>query len=545
MLSRMSSRTLLISSCALIALFVPAACSDGPSATVDDVEPESSDTAAIEEESEQDQDPLGRFRGLVSPAEFEHFEENRGLVTNESGATPGLTVVMPLNSTDIHLLDEASAVIHSWSTDYAPGGWCYLADDGTLYRGARQDEDPKFKGGGIGGVIQRLAPDGEEIWRFDFANEEHCQHHDIEVLPNGNVLFIAWERKSAEEAIALGRDPRGVGTVGLWADAVFEVRPTLPVGGEIVWSWHSWDHLVQDRDSEKPDYSSLSDRPERIDVNADFVPPSTLTEEDRRAAAERKRQMAALGYGGGDEEEEEEEDSGPDPEAWNRSGDWLHTNAIDWSEELDLIVLSSPELGEIFVIDHSTTTEESAGSTGGRRGRGGDILWRWGNPVRYGLGGQAEQRLFYQHDPQWLPVGSGERPRLLVFNNGGERHDGSSFSEVLELELPFDAESGFIRTDDAAWGPADPVWSYSDPETFFSAFISGAERLSSGNTLVCSGVVGRIFEVEPSGEIVWDYYNELGGDVDPPDHAGNAPRYSLYRAARYSREHPGVKVLLD
>lgn len=525
-----------------VALFSFAACSDDSSAAVEDAVARAE---SEKEEGREEEDPLEGLRDLVSPAEFERFEDDRGLVTSAEGATPGLTVVMPLNSTSIHLVDESGEVVHTWETDYAPGGWCYLADDGSLYRGARQDEGPKFKGGGIGGVIQRLAPDGEELWRYDFANDAHCQHHDIEVLPNGNVLLIAWERKSAEEAIARGRDPRGVGTAGLWADAVYEIRPTPPVGGEIVWSWHVWDHLVQDRDAEKPNFASLSDRPERIDVNADFVPPSTVTDEERRAAEERKRQMAALGYGGGDDDEEEEDDPGPDPEKWNESGDWLHTNAIDWNADLDLIVLSSPELGEIFVIDHSTTREESAGSTGGRRGRGGDVLWRWGNPARYGLGGKTEQRLFYQHDPRWLPVEEGDAPRLLVFNNGGRRPDGSSFSEVLELELPFDSESGFTRDGDVAWGPGEPAWSYSDPETFFSAFISGAERLTSGNTLVCSGVVGRIFEVDPTGDVVWDYYNEFGGDVDPPEHAGNAPPYSLYRAARYSREYPGVVKLLE
>ena len=60
--------------------------------------------------------------------------------------------------------------------------------------------------------------------------------------------------------------------------------------------------------------------------------------------------------------------------------DWLHTNGIDYNAEYDLIVLSVPRMNELWVIDHSTTTEEALGSTGGRWGKGGDLLWRWGNP---------------------------------------------------------------------------------------------------------------------------------------------------------------------
>ena len=491
---------------------------------------------------------LERLKGLVSPAEFERFEEDRGLVLGGSGATPGLTLLMPLNSTSIHLVDEAGEIEHTWETDFAPGGWAYLMEDGTLYRSGRADDDQSFRGGGIGGMIERIAPDGEVLWRYRMADEDRCQHHDIEVLENGNVLMIAWERKSAEEAIAKGRDPRGVGSQGLWSGAIYEVKPVGKDGGEIVWSWHAWDHLVQDLDPDKPDHAALADRPGRIDVNVAFVPPSEISDEEREAQERRKKQMAALGYGGGDDEEDEDEeekdDDKPRAKDWDRSGDWMHTNAIDHHPVLDLIVLSSPELGELLVIDHSTTAEESRGSTGGRRGRGGDVLWRWGNPANHGAGTDADKRLFYQHDPRWIAVDAeGAAPRLTVFNNGGRRQDGSNFSEVLELELAMDGETGFTREESGAFGPAEPSWSYSDGETFFSAFISGAARLASGNTLVCSGVIGRIFEVTPDGEIVWDYYSPLGGDVEPPEHAGKAPPFSLYRADRYDREHPGVIAL--
>ena len=518
------------------AIFLTAAllfgsCSGGGEPEVDEAAP-----AADEEPEPPD------LSGLMSAREHEHLEGERGLLLAEAGAMEGATLLMPLNSTQVHLLDLAGEPVHTWETGLAPGGWSYLMDDGSLLHCGRQDEDIHFRGGGIGGFLTRFAPDGEVLWRFEFSDELACQHHDLEALPNGNLLFIAWERKSAEEAVAMGRHPEGVGAAGLWPDAVYEIRPTPPEGAEIVWSWHAWDHLVQDRDPALPNHGKPSDHPGRIDVNFGFVPPAQISDEQRKAAEEMKRQMAAIGYAGGDDDEEEEEEpDGPPPKEWDKSGDWMHTNAVDYNAELDLIVLSSPEMGEIFVIDHSTSREEAATSKGGRWNRGGDLLWRWGNPQNYGLGGENDQKLFYQHDPTWL--GSEDDLRLLVLNNGGRRPSGESFSEVLELTLPLDPATGFLRELERPFGPDEPSWSYADPETFFSAFVSGARRLPNGNTIVCSGVPGRIFEVTPEGHIVWDYYNEHGGDIEPPEHAGKAPPYALFRAERYGPDHPGIQAL--
>ena len=493
-------------------------------------------------------DPLERLRGLMSPAEHAALSGPRGVLRRAEGAWDGYTLVMPLVSTKVHLVDLGGEVVHTWETGHAPGGWCYLMDDGTLLHAARQDESPKFKGGGIGGIVRRLAPDGTVLWRYDLANDERCQHHDLEPLPNGNVLMIAWERVPKDEAIALGRRPELVGEVGLWMDMLLEVRPTPPLGGEVVWEWHAKDHLVQDYDPARPNFGKPAEHRGRIDLNFDHVPPAEQNAEAARAEAARRQAMAALGYGGG-ADEPAPPPSGPPPTAppphdWDRSGDWTHTNAVEHDAEHDLLVLSSPELCQIFVIDHSTTSAEAATEQGGRFGRGGALLWRWGNPAFEGVGGPAQKRLFYQHDPTWLPRAPGGPLRLLVFNNGGERPDGRDRSEVLELELPFDPAAGFSVQAGRPYGPVKPVWSYEDQATFFSAFISGARRLPNGNTLVCSGAPGRIFEVTPAGELVWDYYNPHGGDFEAPDHAGKAPPLALYRADRYAPDHPGIAVLL-
>jgi len=534
-------------------LLLGAACSDAATEASPAVVASSAGSAAstrdepaLSEEAQMRKD----FAKVMSAPELESCFGARGLSVNAPGATPGYTLVMPLNSRKVHLVDLAGVVAHTWETGFAPGGWCYILDDGSLLFAGRQDHEAKFRGGGIGGAIRRFAPDGTLLWRFDFAEEGRWQHHDLEPLPNGNVLFIAWERQSREEAIARGRHPEGVGVVGLWPDAVFEVRPTLPAGGEIVWEWHAWDHLVQDVDPAKPNHGRLVDHPGRIDVNAAFEPESKLSDEEKQKIEARAKQMAALGYGGDDVQDPRAGDASDSKDApdkprgkdRDKSGDWMHTNAVDYHPELDLIVLSSPELCEIFVIDHSTTTAEAKSSSGGRYGKGGDLLWRWGNPENYGAGTAADRRLFYQHDPNWIFDTKGEA-RLLVFNNGGDRPGGDR-SSVDELVLPFDPARGFFAAPGRAYGPDSLAWTYESEKTFYSAFISGARRLASGNTIIASGAAGRIFEVTRAGEIVWDYANPLGGDVEPPDHAGKAPRLALFRADRYAPDHPGIRRIL-
>ncbi|GJM22055.1 MAG: hypothetical protein DHS20C15_19700 [Planctomycetota bacterium] len=475
--------------------------------------------------------------GFMSMSELDAGQP-RGLRLREPEAAPGYTIFEPLNSRAIYLIDLDGEVVHEWPTDSSPGGWVYLQDDGTLLRSGRVDDDVHFKGGGIGGVLQRLAPDGSLLWNWRFADEDHHQHHDIEPLPNGNVLLIAWERVSARDAAKLGRDLELIDREkGFWPDMLIEVRPILPDGAEIVWEWHAKDHFVQQLDPRAPDYASPAEHPGRIDINFPDPYEEVVTAESLAEKRELEEAMRALGYVGGDDEDESEEER-------RKVTDFTHTNAVSYHAGHDLIVMSSPELCEIFVIDHSTTTEEAASSSGGRRGRGGDLLWRWGNPRNYGHGAVADRKLGYQHDPRWLPTSSPDELRLLVFNNGRQRPDGESFSSVDELVLPFDAERGFVRDEGAAFGPADPVWSYSAGDDFFSAFISGSQRLPNGNTLIASGAAGRLFEVTREGKLVWDYRNGYGGDVIPPEHAGNAPPLAVYRVDRYAPDHPGVRALL-
>jgi hypothetical protein len=473
------------------------------------------------------------FTGFATRAQDNVRPE--GLMAREDGAYDGYTLIAPLRSNSIFLLNMAGSEVHRWDLEHTPGASTYLLDNGHLLRCARVPNNPVFRGGGIGGRIQEVDWDGKLVWDYPLADEHITQHHDCAPMPNGDVLVIVWERLSAGVAEGAGRDPAALSEHGMWPDAILQLRPIPPNDAEVVWEWHAWDHLIQDHDSSQANFGVISDHPERINLNADLLRPPPPPAEARRRAAE----MDALGYLGGGPDGGHPEGTAPGGSRPN--GDWLHTNSIAYNAKFDLILLSTPRLHEVWVLDHSTTTEEAAGKTGGRWNRGGDLLYRWGNPAAYGQGRSKDQRLFSQHDARWLQ-GPDDELRLTIFNNGRGRPGGNA-SSVDELRLPFDRERGFTREDGKPFGPLNPSWTYRDDDGFFASFISGAQRLPNGNTLVCSGPQGRVFEITPDGHIVWDYWNTHEGKKREKGDGERLPAHALFRATRIAPDHPGLSQL--
>jgi hypothetical protein len=211
--------------------------------------------------------------------------------------------------------------------------------------------------------------------------------------------------------------------------------------------------------------------------------------------------------------------------------DWSHANAVAYNSELDQIMLSARSFNEIWIIDHSTTSAEAAGRTGGRSSKGGDLLYRWGNPRAYHAGTREDQRLFYQHDAHWIPPGRPGTGHVLVFNNGLGR-PGGDYSSVDEIVLPVDDQGHYSRESGAAYGPKGPVWRYTAPikADFSMGFMSGAQRLPDGNTLICDSESGTVFEVTPRKEVVWTYTyagldeSEPGGSSPPPNESRSPSR---------------------
>jgi len=449
-------------------------------------------------------------------------QEPRGLRVHHPKASPGYVLFTPLSSTSTYLVDNDGLVVHVWDSDLGPGT-VYLLDNGNLLRTEREPDVPVFSGGGQNGRIREYTWDGRLVWDFLLANEERLLHHDIERLPSGNVLAISWESKTKEESQRAGRRPGRIPEAGLWPDVVLELEPQPPDGARIVWEWHAWDHLIQNIDERLENFGNPSDHPERIHINGDV--------EAAQIDPKELEQLKALGYVA---EETDEEDI---------RSDLFHTNAIHYNATLNQIALSSNTFDEIWVIDHSTSTEEAAGSSGGRWGRGGDLLYRWGNPLTYDRARNTPKQRGGQHDIRWIPEGYPGAGHLMVFNNNvGGRGDGSH-SSVLEFAPPTDSAGRYIVPEEDPFGPAKAAWTYEAPDkvSFHSSFISGAHRLPNGNTMIASGAQGRFLEVTSDGEIVWEYSNPYSGDLvrgeDSP--VAREPR-AVFRATRILPDHSAL-----
>lgn len=421
-------------------------------------------------------------------------QESRGVKIHEDSAYAGYTLLAPLMDKRTFLLDMEGKVVHQWKHDLPPGNSVYLMPDGRLYRSARPQNNPTFKGGGEGGLLEEYSWDGELLWSMEWNDETKLMHHDFEVMPNGNLLFIAWEEIDRDVALAHGKDPELLGDGNLWPDYIVEVEPTRPSGGKVVWEWHTWDHIVQDRIEDGPAYGDVWEDPGRININGEG-------EKEDLSEDERKR-LIALGYMSPDD------DGRPKV---NGSSDWMHSNGIDYDPERDLIVMSVRRFCEFWVIDHSTTTAEARTDQGGNFGRGGRVLFRYGNPMAYGRGGLEHRQLFFQHDAQFIEPGKPGAGNILVYNNGQGRPN-DPWSSVDEISFAHIAPGKIEFDDNGHFAPSSPTWRYgsADNTEFYSSFISGAQRLMNGHTLICEGADGRVIEVTTDGAIVWEYLSPWG-----------------------------------
>jgi len=403
------------------------------------------------------------------------------------------------------LMDEYGRVAHEWKTEdrHPEATVAYLQPDGNLVKTSCKNSwivmDGKFPIG-ANGWLSIVAPDSRVLWQWQkFELGQEVLHHDIEVMPNGNILAICYRVMPVADAYGLGWvHQRQRETIVL--DKIYEIRPDLQNGeAEIVWQWSTQDHLIQNTDPRLPNFGDPAEHPERIDINW--------------------MQLA---------------------DAQFNSGQIFHMNSISYSAEEEIILLSAATWSEVWAIDHSTTTEQASGSDGGRYGRGGDLLWRYGNPQTHGAGGAQDQILYWQHDAHFIQrdlPGSGD---VLIYNNGMKRGVSGepepdqicmgmitgAWSEIQEIALPRHRDGRIA----AGESPAI-TWSFNmDASTsFYSPFMSGVQRLPNGNTLMCQACDKRVVEVTAEGEIVLDF------------HIGGPGR--LFRIYKYAPDHPGIQAL--
>lgn len=413
-----------------------------------------------------------------------------GIITNNSGVYEGYTLFAPYPSKNTYLINNCGQVVHKWTSNYTPGASCYLLENGNLLRTAKiPNADITF--GGVGGKIELFDWDNTLLWEYTYSNSQVAQHHDISPLPNGNILMLAVTTMTQSEAIIAGRNPALILEGKIYNEQILELEPVGTNQANIVWEWNIKDHLIQDFDTDLGNYGIVADHPELLDFN--FLNDN------------------------------------------NGNANWLHFNSIQYNANLDQIVISSRLLSEIYIIDHSTSTAQAASHEGGIYGKGGDFLFRWGNPEAYDKGDSTNRTLFSQHYPHWIPEGLVDENKIMIFNNGNEIRHSS-----LDIISPPMSSPGFYIYDSVnGYGPSIADWTYKapNPEDFFSSILSSGQRLPNGNILVCDGDSGYFFELDLNMNVVWEYIN--------PDTSngilsqGDTPISNfVFRAMKFAQDYP-------
>lgn len=385
----------------------------------------------------------------------------------------GYTLIATQNSTTAKLIDTASATYHSWTGLTGSTGYsCYMLPGGTLLRSVTVSNST-FTGGGMTGRVQKVDWNGTLLWDFTYSSSTYCCHHDICPMPNGNVLLISYESKTASEVTQAGCQS----AIAMWPDKIVEVQPTGATTGTIVWEWHLWDHLCQSYNSSVNNYvSSVGDHPELFNINASV------------------------------------------------QKEIFHMNGLDYNPMLDQVVFSAHNTNEFYVIDHSTTSAEAASHSGGRSGKGGDFLYRWGKPANYGQSGTTIFNVL--HDAHWIPEDCPNAGYLVALNNKGI----SNTQSCIDQASPPYSGFNYSYTANTAYTPS--TYTLRQNCTGGTSNMGNSEQYPNGNMMICLALSGTIYETDPSGTTIWSY-----------SASGTTPQAHRYSACYLNNAAPATPTI--
>jgi len=431
----------------------------------------------------------------------------------------------------------------------------YLLVNGDVPEADEADTYHLLDAGASRGMIELYKWDGKLVQALEAFSSDYRQHHEVRRIWNKKLkewtyLMLVWERLSSDDAVALGAVPAYSSQYanGWSPDALYEMN----VKGEIVWRWAFQDHIVQAYDSAKTEpfydvcgrynpgstYGNPKDYPGKININFRTIAGGPKT-------------------------------------------DWNHCNSIDYNYDLGHIAINSRVWSEAYIIDHDgtfvSTTNWDANIKAAQTEKG-DFLYRFGNPAAYdqatasGYFNAGYQQLFNAHNIQWIGNSAeydgweekmGPLPghgHLLIFDNG-QTNPIQNMSRIIEWN-PYDEAGNYVNPPDAGYNEGPVVlkpyfnisnqvtWMYNSqmPNSFYSFYISGCQRMPNGNTVINSGAHGHFFEVTPEGEVVWEYINPIvySGAVERLDDSmkgtgNNGSENAVFRMVRVPLKHPGLK----
>jgi hypothetical protein len=346
----------------------------------------------------------------------------------------------------LKLVDTNGATIKSFSLTGGNEYSSYLTKGGNFYRTCKPTTTTQITGGGVHGRIQKINWNGNVVWDWTYSSATYVLHHDYCVLPNGNIFMIAYDQRAAGSITAIG----GTYTNTVKSEKIIEVQPTGATTGNIVWEWYLWDRFCQSTNNgiASTYVSSIVNNPQRLSL-------ATVTTQD-----------------------------------------FAHINGIDFDTARNQIILSSHFLDEVYVIDHSTTTAEAAGHTGGTYGKGGDFLYRYGNTPNYAAGGTAVNSVI--HDGHLVTTGP-MAGYIGFFHNQGVS---TSVSCADYIALPRVGNT-FSITAGQAYTPT--TYTKRFLPNSYSSNMGSTEEYPNGNVMISVATTGNIIELDSNNNILWTY----------------------------------------
>jgi len=393
-----------------------------------------------------------------------------GIKLNTADAYVGYTLCDAESLNSTFLLDNCGEIVNRW-TNTTPQHYSRLTEEGHLIYIS-------------GNSIIERDWNNKQVQFINVNSNGLLLDYEVMKLKNGNFLAASRRIRNSAYFDQLGWSPNVQKPNR--TDGVVEIDQN----GNIVWEWNIGDHTIQDNVTTASNYGNISDHPELVDINA-------ISDYD-----------------------------------WQYPESFM-INSIDYNPELDQILISMRKVSEFMIIDHSTTTSEAIGSTGGNSGKGGDILYRWGNPQNYGQGNDSDRILYYQHNPNWVKYGE-HKGKVIMYNNGLTRFVPGigSMSSVHIVNTPIDADGNYLLEDNQAFEPSTADVTIDQQTTgtnFYSGYTSGAQVLPNGNIYITVGLHSDFMEVKTDGTLVWDYA------------LANSSYSYIFRTEKYAPDFPGFE----
>ena len=342
--------------------------------------------------------------------------------------------------------------------------------------------DPALAGGERGHVIlqkerhifanetlMELDWDENVVWRWGDKAPGGAVQQSHDVARLPNGNTLVFSRLR-HRVPAISEDP-------IVDQAFYEVTPD----GDIAWRWISSDHIDEFGLSPEQRELLLSDR----------MRP-------RRTGLLGLNNMAPLG-----------------PNRWFESGDpRFHP---------DNVMTCSRDGNFVAIVARST----------------GEVVWRMGPglPGSYDFSEKSFtgdvprpiDSISGQHDAHLIPKDCPGAGNILIFDNQGSAGFPPVYLELFQGSRVIEVDP---MTREIVW-QYDGLSSGGQLWDFISFHMSSARRLPNGNTLICEGDYGRLFQVTAAGEIVWEYVNPSFVTEMEPGFAGKPNAFtSIFMARR-------------